>query len=72
MDETWLLPIARKKCYKVNEVAPILWDTIPCINMPTCEEIQVLLESKWNKNCEGVWRRDLGKDTFGLKDKDNV
>ena len=50
----------------------LLWDTIPCINMPACEGVQVLLESKWNKNCEGAWRRDLGKETFGLKDKDDV
>ena len=56
----------------MNEAAHILWDAIPCINMPACEEIQVILESKWNSNCEGTWRRDLGKGTFGLKDKDDV
>ena len=31
LDGTWLLPIARKKCYKVNEAALVLWDAIPCI-----------------------------------------
>ena len=65
-DGTWLLPNARTRCYPENGAAEIEWDPIPFINMPACKGIQVLSESKWNKDCEGAWR-DFGDENFGLK-----
>ena len=65
-DGTWLFPNARTRCYKEYEAAEFFWDAVEECSMPACRGIQELTENKWNKNCEGAWRKDLGNETFGL------
>jgi hypothetical protein len=65
-DGTWLYPNARTRCYKENEVARIKWDAVEELGLPTCEGVQELPPNKWNRNCEGAWRKELGDESFGL------
>ena len=67
-DGTWLYPNARTRCYKENEAADILWDPILEVEptIPACRGIVELPERKWNKDCEGAWRKDIGTEDFGL------
>ena len=65
-DGTWLRDGAQTRCYEANKAAYILWDSIPDMKIAAWEGNQELLENEWNKDCEGVWKRDLGDETFGL------
>lgn len=65
-DGTWLYPNARTRCYKENDAAFIYWDPVEECDFPASRSIQELKENKWNKDCVGAWRKDLGDETYGL------
>ena len=50
----------------MNEAAYIYWDPVPECNIPAVRSIQELPENKWNRDCEGAWRKDLGDEGYGL------
>ena len=65
-DGTWLIPNARTRCYKENEAAIIDWDEVKEVNIAASRGLVELPENKWNKDCEGAWRKDLGDEDYGL------
>ena len=66
-DGTWLVPGSRRKKDKVGEAASILWDVIPdCKDKGEASSMEVLAQSKRNKNSKGVWRMDVGEVYHGL------
>ena len=69
-DGTDKVPGGRTRRYKENEAAKIKWDPVKELDeeegaKPTWE---VLLQSNWNKDCEGAWRIDLGDIDYGIKE----
>ena len=64
-DGTWLLPGARTKCYKKNEAASVLWDAVEEANCPQCKSIEEFRPRKFNKDCEGGWRKEIEVD-YGI------
>ena len=48
----------RMKCYPQIEAAYVLWDPVPEANYPACKSIEVFQENKWNKVCEGEWKKE--------------
>ena len=64
-DGTWLVPGARTKCYKKNEAANVLWDAFEEANCPQCKSIEEFPPKKFNKDCEGGWRKEVEVD-YGI------
>ena len=64
-DGTWLVPGARTKCYKKNEVANVLWDAVEEANCPPCKSIEEFCPKKFNKDYEGGWRKEVEVD-YGI------
>jgi len=64
-DGTWLLPGARTKCHKKNEAASVLWDAVEEANCPQCKSIEEFRPRKFNKDCEGGWRKEVKVD-YGI------
>ncbi len=65
-DGTWIIPGKRSKCYNEGEAAKVLWDAIPDANLPSGHTIEPFAERKYNKNCDGAWRMDIGEIDYGL------
>ena len=65
-DGTWLKPNGCTRCYNENEAAEINWDAMPESKPKACTGIVELSEKKWNKDCDGAWRRDLGEESYCL------
>ena len=36
----------------------MLWDPVPEANCPACKSIEVFKENKWNKVCEGAYKKE--------------
>ena len=66
-DGTWRKTRRGKACWKIGEVAKVMWDPVPEVgittNYPTIEEFK---PNKWNQDCDGAWRMDLGEVDYGL------
>ena len=65
-DGTWIIPGKRSKCYNEGEAAKVLWDAIPDANLPSGHTIEPFVERKYNKNCDGAWKMDIGEIDYGL------
>ncbi len=68
-DGTDKVPGGRTRRYKENEAAKIKWDPVKELDEKGgAETWEVLLQSNWNKDCEGAWRIDLGDIDYGIKE----
>ena len=65
-DGTWVNPGKRCQCYKENETAFVFWDAVPEAEYPVSRSIEAFDEKKWNKNCDGSWRKELRVLDYGL------
>ena len=65
-DGTWVMPGKRAKCYEKGKAAEVLWDYIPDIGLSACRSIEPFEPQKWNQDCLGAWRRDLGGINYGI------
>ena len=67
-DDTWVKAGKRQQCYKPNKVAFIYCDAVPKPkdNYPASHSIEPFGEMKWNKNCNGSWRRKLSSVVMGF------
>ena len=65
-DGTWVKPGTWRQCYKVGEAVEILWDPIKELKAAACTTQEPLDPRKWNQDCYGAWRRDLGDFNYGL------
>ena len=57
-DRTWLMQVARTRCYAENEAAYVLWDEVQEADCSMCKSIEPFKEHKFNKTCE----EDLKKE----------
>ena len=64
-DETWLIPGKRTKCYEKNEAENVLWDAVEEANCSQCKPIEEFRPKKFNKDCEGGWRKEVEVD-YGI------
>ena len=55
-----------RQTWKEGEAAKVLWDEISEINMAEHTTHEKLDPRKWNKDCLGAWRKDLGEFNYGL------
>jgi hypothetical protein len=62
-DDTWVKAGKRRQCYKAGEAAEVLWGEI---DMPVSQTQEPFDPRKWNKNCTGGWRIDLGIYNYGV------
>ena len=67
-DGTDKVPGGRTRRFKENEAAEIKWDPVEELDENYDTSWEVLLQSKWNKDCEGAWRIDLGDIDYGIKE----
>ena len=44
-------------CYKENEAVFVFWDAVPEADYPASHSIDPFDENKWNKNCDGSWKK---------------
>ena len=68
-DGTWIIPTVSgrgRKCYGIGEAAEVDWDPFPDADYPGGRTIVPLDPKKWNKECNGGWRKDLGDLDFGI------
>ncbi len=65
-DDIWVKSDKRRQCYKAVEAAEVLSDEIPDADMPVCCTREPFDLRKWNKNCIGGWRINLGDFNHGL------
>ena len=65
-DGTWLMPVARKKCYKKVEAAGVYWDAVPEENYPPGITTEKFVQKLWNKDKGGAWRRDHSEVDYGI------
>ena len=65
-DGTSVVPGRARKCWNEVEAAEVFWDAIPDADMVACREKVALNTRKWNKDCDGAWRMDLGEYNFGV------
>ena len=61
-DGTWLIPGARTRCYVENEAAYVLWDEVQEADCSMCKSIEPFKEHKFNKTCEGAWKKEYEID----------
>ena len=47
----------RKRCYAENEAAYVLVDKVQEADCSVCKSIEPFKEHKFNKTCEGVWKK---------------
>ena len=64
-DGTWLISGRRTVCYKKNEAASVLWDAVEEANCKQCRSIGEFRAKKFNKDCEGGWRKEVEVD-YGI------
>ena len=65
-DGTWVIPGRARKCWNEGEAVEVFFDAIPDADMVACREKVALNTRKWNKDCDGAWRMDLGEYNFGV------
>ncbi len=54
-------------CWKIGEVAKVLWDPVPEAGITTYEPtIEEFKPNKWNQNCDGAWHMNEGEVGYGL------
>ena len=65
---TWLKgPRAIKACWKEGEAARVYWDLVPDAGYDkNTTSVERFDPNKWNQNCEGAWRKDVGTIDYGL------
>ena len=61
-DGTWLMPVARTRCYAENEAAYVLWDEVQEADCFMCRSIEPFKEHVFNKTCEGAWKKEYEID----------
>ena len=44
----------------------MFWDAIPDAEMEAYSSMESFVAKKWNGNCVGAWRLDLGHIDYGL------
>ena len=52
------MPGARTRCYAENEATYVLWDEVQESDCSMCKSIEPLKENKFNKTCEGAWKKE--------------
>ena len=57
-DGTWLMPGVRTRCYAENETAYVLCDEVQEADCSMCKSIEPFKEHKFNKTCEGEWKKE--------------
>ena len=57
-DGTWLMTGARTWYYAENEAAYVLWDEVQEEDCSMCKSIEPFREHKFNKTCEGAWKKE--------------
>ena len=57
-DGTWIMTGAWKRCYAENEAAYVLWHEVQEADCSMCKSIDTLKEHKFNKTCEGAWKKE--------------
>ena len=56
-DGTWVKPGKLRQFYKENEAAFVFWDSVTEADYPASHSIDPFDENKWNKNCDGSWKK---------------
>ena len=65
-DGTQVVTGKTRQTWKEGEAAEVIWDEISEINMAEHTTREKLDPRKWNKDCLGAWRKDLGEFNYGL------
>ena len=58
-DRTRVIPRKHTKCYKKNEATNVLWDIFEEVSCQQCKSIEEFHPKKFNKYCEGGWRKEV-------------